>query len=219
MVKKFIITAGPVLMNEIAWSLGMVVYKIVFARMGTDVIAAANITESIQGLFFVVLMGTSTTAAVMIGKKIGEEKREEAGRFARYFLIQGVFMGIILGILMSASAPFIVMILRMDQATISLVRITLIAIGFLIPFKAFNLHMIVGILRSGGDTSFSFIVELIGVWLIGVPAALLAGLHFHLSLPVVYLLVGMEEIFKLILTARRFRSGKWMNNLTREQYR
>ena len=216
MVKRFIITAGPVLLNEIAWSLGMVMYKIVFARMGTDVIAAANITESIQGLFFIVLMGTSTTAAIMIGKTIGEGKREDAYRFARYFLIQGVILGIVLGILMSATAPVIVLLLKMKAETIAMVRITLMVIGLLIPFKAFNLHMIVGILRSGGDTAFSFITELIGVWAIGVPIAFLTGLYFQFSLPAVYLLVGIEELYKMALTGYRFHSGKWMNDLTRE---
>ncbi len=217
MVKRFFITAGPVLLNEIAWSLGMVMYKIVFARMGTDVVAAANITESIQGLFFVILMGTGTTAAIMIGKKIGEGQKEEAYRFARYFLIQGLISGVVLGILMSATAPAIVLILNMKPETIRLVRLTLMAIGILIPIKAFNLHMIVGILRSGGDTTFSFITEFLGVWGIGVPIAFLAGLYFRLSLPAVYLLVGLEEVFKFIMTGLRFRSGKWINDLTRTE--
>ncbi len=217
MVKRFFITAGPVLLNEIAWSLGMVMYKIVFARMGTDVVAAANITESIQGLFFVILMGTGTTAAIMIGKKIGEGQKEEAYRFARYFLIQGLISGVVLGILMSATAPAIVLILNMKPETIRLVRLTLMAIGILIPIKAFNLHMIVGILRSGGDTTFSFITEFLGVWGIGVPIAFLAGLYFRLSLPAVYLLVGLEEVFKFIMTGLRFRSGKWINDLTRNE--
>jgi len=217
MVKRFFITAGPVLLNEIVWSLGMVMYKIVFARMGTEVIAAANITESIQGLFFVVLMGSGTTAAIMIGKKIGEGKKDDAVQFARYFLIQGILSGIILGIIMSSTAPAIVLLLNMKPETTALVSLTLVALGILLPIKAFNLHMIIGVLRSGGDTRFSFIAEFIGVWGIGVPMAFIAGLYFKLSLPFVYLLIGLEEILKFIMTSRRFRSGKWINTLTREK--
>lgn len=217
LVRKFVITVGPVLLNEFAWSLGMVVYKLVFARMGTEVIAAANITESIQSLFFVVLLGIGNTAAVMIGKKIGEGKQEDATRYARHFIIQGLFIGAALGILMSATAPVVVLVLKMRPETIRLVMWTLIALGFLIPIKAFNIQMIVGMLRSGGDTTFSFITELVGVWAIGVPIALVAGLVLDFSLPVVYLLVGIEEVFKFILTAVRFRSGKWINDLTRTE--
>ncbi len=217
MVKRFFITAGPVLLSEITWSLGMVMYKLVFARMGTDVIAAANITESIQGLFFVILMGTGSTAAIMIGKKIGEGRKEDAERFGRYFLIQSLISGTFLGLLMSATAPAIVLLLNLKADTVALVRITLIAIGFLIPIKAFNLHMILGILRGGGDTRFSFILEFLGVWGIGVPMAVFAGLYLKLNLPVVYLLVGLEEVVKFVLTGLRFRSGKWINDLTRNE--
>ena len=153
----------------------------------------------------------------MIGKKIGEGRKNEAYQFARYFLIQGFISGLFLGALMSATAPAIVLILNMKPETIRIVRLTLMAIGILIPIKAFNLHMIVGILRSGGDTAFSFITEFLGVWGIGVPMAFLAGLYFNLSLPLVYLLVGLEEVFKFIMTGLRFRSGKWINDLTRKE--
>ncbi|RKX68492.1 MAG: hypothetical protein DRP60_17910 [Spirochaetes bacterium] len=109
------------------------------------------------------------------------------------------------------------MLLNLKADTVALVRITLIAIGFLIPIKAFNLHMILGILRGGGDTRFSFILEFLGVWGIGVPMAVFAGLYLKLNLPVVYLLVGLEEVVKFVLTGLRFRSGKWINDLTRNE--
>jgi len=216
LAKKFFTTAGPVLLNEIAWSLGMVMYKLVFARMGTEVVAAANITESIQGLFFVFLIGTGNTAAIMIGKKIGQGKPDEATVYARHFLVQGVLLGVVLGVVMSATAPAVVLLLKMKPDTIALVRLTLMALGLLIPVKSFNLHMIVGVLRSGGDTKFSFLTELIGVWSIGVPLAFVTGLVWRLSLPAVYLLVGIEEVFKLVVTGWRMHSGRWINDLTRK---
>ncbi|PIE04089.1 MAG: hypothetical protein CSA76_06015 [Spirochaetales bacterium] len=217
LLKRFIITAGPVLLNEIAWSLGMVVYKWVFARMGTRVIAAANITEAIQGLFFVVLIGSGNTTAIMIGKKIGEGKPQKADLYARFFIVQSLIIGMVMGLLMSLSAPLLVRLLKMDPQTVALIRTTLVWLGLLIPLKAFNLHMIVGVLRSGGDTRFSFVTELTGVWAVGVPMALLGGLIFKLPLYKVYLLVGTEEIFKLLLTAQRLISGKWINDLTRRE--
>ena len=215
LARQFMRTAGPVLLNEIAWSLGMVMYKMVFARMGTAVVAAANITEAIQGLFFVVLMSSGTTAAIMIGNRIGEGDRQAAYLQARHFLVQAMALGVVLGILMSATAPIIVLILKMRPDTIALVRLTLIALGVLIPIKSFNLHMIVGVLRSGGDTTYSFIAELAGVWGIGVPIAGLTGLLLGWSLPAVYLAVGLEEVFKAVATALRFRSGRWLHDLTR----
>jgi Na+-driven multidrug efflux pump len=49
--------------------------------------------------------------------------------------------------------------------------------------------------------------------MIGVPLALIGAFVFHLSAPLVYLLVATEEAIKLIIGFNRFRSMKWMNNL------
>ena len=75
---------------------------------------------------------------------------------------------------------------------------------------------IVGILRSGGDTRFSLFAEMGGVWLIGVPLAFIGGLVLDLPLFVVYLLVALEEVFKLVVSVTRIRSGKWINRLTND---
>ncbi len=217
LVGRFTVTALPVLLNEVAWALGMMVYKMVFARMGTEVIAAANLTEAIQGLFFVVLIGSGNTTAIMTGKKIGEGRIEEAELYARYFIVQAIFAGIAMGLLMALTAPVLVLFLKMEAATVRLVRITLMCLGLIIPLKSFNLHMIVGVLRSGGDTRFSFAAEVAGVWFVGVPLALTGGLVLHQPLFIVYLMVGIEEVLKLVVTARRLVSGKWINNLTRRR--
>lgn len=54
-VRRFLKTATPVILNEMAWATGMVVYKIVFARMGTGVIAAMNIVDTASNLLLLSL--------------------------------------------------------------------------------------------------------------------------------------------------------------------
>lgn len=213
-IRNFFKTALPVILNEFFWSTGMVVYKMVYARMGTQVIAAANVSESIQSLFFVVLMGTGNTAAVMIGKKIGAKEKETAAIYSHVFLFLAVVLGICLGLIMVVTAPYIPRAFRLSPEIIRTTTRALMMMAIVIPFKSFNMHGIVGILRSGGDTRFSLLLELTSVWCIGVPCALFGG--FVLKLPIYYLLlfVGLEELYKMILCGIRIRSGKWMNDLT-----
>ncbi len=215
LVVKFTKTAGPVLLNEIVWSLGMVAYKMVFARMGTVVIATVNITEAILAMFSVVLMGSCTTSAIMIGKKIGEKDKEGAEEYAHFFMIQSLITGLIMGVLTAAAAPAVVHFLKMEPQTVQLTRITLLYLAFLTPIKSFNMHIIVGILRSGGDTNFAFISEFTGVWAVGVPMAVLGGLFLHQPLYIVYLMIAGEEVLKFVLAIIRIKSRKWINDLTR----
>jgi len=78
-----------------------------------------------------------------------------------------------------------------------------------------NLLVIVGVLRAGGDTRFGMLLDLSGVWAIGVPLALLGGFVLHLPVYFVYLMVMTEEMVKLGIGLWRFSSRRWINNLVR----
>ena len=204
----------PVILNELAWSLGMIMYKIVFARMGTPIIASANISESIQSLFFVVFIGTANSAAILIGNKIGEKKQDMAKAYASGFLILGLALGTVMGILMASFSTLIPRAFNASPEIIAITTKSLLVMSILLPIKVFNLHTIIGILRSGGDTRFSLILEITGVWCVGVPLAFIGGLILHIPIYYLYGLVGIEELYKFIIGARRIRSGKWVNDLT-----
>jgi Na+-driven multidrug efflux pump len=73
----------------------------------------------------------------------------------------------------------------------------------------------VGVLRSGGDTRFSLLLDVGTVWLVGIPMALLGA--FVLRLPVYWVaaMVLTEEVVKVVGATHRFLSRKWINNLAR----
>ena len=82
-----------------------------------------------------------------------------------------------------------------------------------LPAKSYNYINIVGVLRSGGDTTVCLILDTAGVWLIGVPFAFLGALVFHFPIHIVYAMVLFEEAVKMVGGFWRYRSGKWVNNL------
>jgi Na+-driven multidrug efflux pump len=67
------------------------------------------------------------------------------------------------------------------------------------PFRMLNALFIVAIFRSGGDTKYALFLDVTGVWLIGIPAAVLGGMIFHLPVYYVYGLILIEEFYKLLL--------------------
>ncbi|MBL7005678.1 MAG: MATE family efflux transporter [Spirochaetia bacterium] len=211
---KFFKLVSPVILNEMAWSFGMVMYKIVFSRMGTSIIASANISESIQSLFFVVFVGTANSAAILIGKKIGEKNQKMAKSYASGFLVLGLCMGVVVGGLMASFSSLIPRVFNAAPEILSISSKSLLIMSMILPIKVFNMHSIVGVLRSGGDTRFSLILEITSVWCVGVPLAFIGGLILHIPIYYLYGLVGLEEVYKLIIGARRIRSGKWINDLT-----
>ncbi|MDC7127403.1 MAG: MATE family efflux transporter [Spirochaetales bacterium] len=213
-LKKFAVTAAPVILNEMFWALGMTVYKIVYGRMGTESLASVNIAESITNLLFIVIMGSATASAVLTGKKIGQgdytSARKNGGKFLKLSLLEGIVVAFI-GIAFSNILPngFNVSPELKNNA-----RLIIIVFSLYMPFKAFNTHTIVGILRGGGDTLFAAVIEIAGVWGVGVVLAVLTGLVFNFQIHIVYSFVCIEEVVKAIITLIRFKTGKWVHDLT-----
>lgn len=207
-------TSSPVIVNELFWSLGMVMYKIAYSRMGMDVVASVNVTEAISNLFLVIARALNIGTSVMIGIKIGEGKLELSRLYARRFIIIGLVSGAFMGLLMAAASPFIPRIFNIFPALRLMTTRSLLSISILMPIKTLTGTLIVGILRSGGDTRFGMLTEMGSVWLIGVPCAFLGALVLKWDIWAVYLLIGLEEIAKAAVGSLRVRSGKWINNVT-----
>lgn len=213
-VKKYLGVAAPVILNEIGWAGGMTLYKVVYARMGTQALASVNIAETVVNLLFVVFFGSGNAAAVMIGKAIGEGDKERSYEYALRFSILGVLMGVVIGGLMILLSGPVVNIFSVSPGVREAARWIIIIVGIATPFKVFNLHIVVGVLRGGGDTRTSLFIDLFGVWLVGVPLALAGGLWWQLAVPVVYALAVSEELFKSVFSFIRLLSKKWINDLT-----
>ncbi|MBQ2259175.1 MAG: MATE family efflux transporter, partial [Spirochaetales bacterium] len=99
-------TSFPVLLNEVFWSLGMTLYKVAFARLGTEALATVNITESIANFFFIAMLGIGNASTILLGNTLGRGEREKAMRWATKLIYLSIGIGIFMGALEIALAPF-----------------------------------------------------------------------------------------------------------------
>ena len=212
-IKHFFKITSPVIFNESIWALGVSIYAMVYARMGTEVIAATNISATIERITWVIFMGFGNACAVMIGNKIGEGNKEEAFTYAKRFIILGPFFAIFAGIIVIFTSPLLLAAYKVSPTVHNYASKILVVFACFLWAKVFNFTSIVGILRSGGDTKFCLLLDIGGVWFVGVPLVILGGLIFHLPIQWVYLLVYMDEVFKFIVGLPRILSKKWINNL------
>lgn len=213
-VKKFFQTTIPVILNESLWAGGVTMYAAVYARMGTEIIAAINISATVERIAMVLFFGMAQACAVMVGHKIGAGDNETAFRYAKRFSILGPSIGILIAALLLISIPWILSFYQVDKGVLDLTAIIIFIYTLTIPVRIFNLILIVGILRSGGDTRFCLIIDTAGLWLIAVPLVFVSGLVWKLPAHWVYLMTASEECFKFILGIIRLCSKRWIHNLT-----
>lgn len=214
LVKLIAKTALPVILNESFWSLGMTAYALVYARIGTDAVAAVMITNTVNSIFMVVGFGLGNASSVMLGNTLGAGEIEKAIDYNKKFLSLSIILGIIVGALIVLTAPHIVSALyNLTPSSYEITIKTLKILAFFMAFKFYNTIIIIGTLRSGGDTMFSMLLEVSCVWLIGVPLALIGAFVLDLPVYLVVALVNIEEIVKMILGLPRIMSNKWAKRL------
>ncbi len=212
-VKKYFKTTFPVILNELAWATGMLVYKIVYARMGTDTIATIGITETTDSLIFSFLLGSANACAIMTGNKIGERDIEGVHIYSRRFLILAFFLGISGGSILLLIAPHVPLLFNVSDSVRRSATLVMYILAAFTVVKSFNLHFVIGMFRGGGDTKFSFLIDIIGTWFVGVPLAVLFGLILKFPLHIVVLIIIFEEALKAVLGFFRYRSNKWIHDV------
>ena len=210
---RYLKIGSPVILNELIWVMGVTLYNMVYAHIGTESIAAYNIASSVEGLVFTIFIGLSHACAIIVGNQIGAEKNAEAKTDAKYSLQLAFFGALVLGLIEIAISKQIVSVYQISETAHIAARNLLLISGATLWMRASNMAMYIGIIRSGGDTKFGLITEMMTIWLVGVPLALLGAFVFHFSAPIVYAMITIEEAVKLIIGFRRFQSGKWINNI------
>ncbi len=217
---KFLVTVMkpvlPVILNELLWSLGITTYNIIYGHIGTIAVASVNIMSTIEQLAFVVFLGLGTATSIMVGNQIGQGNRDKAYTYGgRSLLIQGTG-ALLMGGIVYLVAGNIFQFYKVDPQVIANAKILLTIFSCGLWMKASNHVIIIGILRSGGDTKFSLVLDGLVIWFIGVPVT--AAGAFLLGLPVyyVYALTYTEEAVKFFVGVKRYFSKKWINDLTQK---
>lgn len=204
----------PVILNELMWSLAITAYNIVYARIGTPSIASMNIVATVDNLAQVPFMGLSSAIAIIVGHKIGAGEKDEAYRdVGRTLGLTAVFALLVSCVVLVIKVP-VIGLYKITPDVAFYVDRALIILALWMVVRSQNMILVVGMMRSGGDTRYSLFLDGVIIWILGVPMAVLGGFLLHLPVYWVYLMVMSEEFTKCILGLRRYFSRKWIHDLT-----
>lgn len=212
---RYIRIALPVIINETLWGLGITLQNSIFSHAGTDAISAFNICSTISQLTWIFFIGTGSAAAIIIGKQIGAGQRELAIKSANTF---GWFMPVLAAVVALALLPLSKMLpifFDVEKEILQQAKMMLLVLMVSYPFKSFNMCMVVGVCRSGGDTVFAALIDVLTLWLVALPMGYITGLVLGLEPWMVYACILAEEPIKAIMGFVRLRSKKWLHDVTK----
>lgn len=213
-VRRLLKISLPLAFGSFAWAGGTYIYYIIYGRLGSGELAIMTMLEPLVNIMVAFFTGLATGSGVIIGHALGREEYDTAWSES----LAVIFIGFIIGIVVFSS----VILLRdiylgffssLPDTTLLLARGVYLFVMLKIVFMAYNIVVIVGILRAGGDTRHILFIDMFGQWAVGIPLGLIAAFVLKLPLQIVVLVVASEEIVKVFLTTKRLRSRKWIRNV------
>lgn len=222
MMVKFKKYCTPVVFNETMWGLGTAIYPSVMGHMdnSTEILAAMAIATNTERLVMVAGFGIAASTAILIGNTIGAGNTKEKVVEIGYALgTIGAFVGfvssIILLFLTFTLLPQVIapLFLLSDTAT-EIAQIMLVMLALFMAQRTFNNVVVVGIFRGAGDTKKSMIVDLLSLWFVAIPLAILFGLVLKLHVFWVTLAMASETFVKCLVAVYFLRKKDWIRNVT-----
>ncbi len=211
---KISVIVLPILLDEFSWSIGENIYAAVYGRMGTAALAATVLLNPLMGMFIGMFQGVSSAAGVMVGKRLGRNEREEARKVSKYLMKVGFAGSVAVAALLFVLAGQYVRLFDIEPEVAGLAQYLVYALALVIFAKILNMILAGGILRSGGNTKYTFAIDCIGTWVFGVPLAYLGAFVWRLPVYWVYFILSQEEVVRLLIAGCVFGREGWMQNLT-----
>ena len=145
-------------------------------QLGAVPMAANQVALNLASITFMVPLGVSMAAAVLVGHAVGRADPVAARRAAGAALICGVGFMAASGAALLAVPRLLAHIYTSDPA-VAAIAASLIPVAGV--FQVFDGTQVVsiGILRGTGDTRTPLVVHILGYWVIGLPLAAFLGLH------------------------------------------
>lgn len=212
LVKQIAVKGTPVLLNEFFWSMSITTLNQCYSTRGLEVVAAMNISFTLQNLLSVAYFALSSSIAIIVGNLLGAGKLEEARDTDRKLLAFSVFMGCIMMGVQILLSPFFPLLYNVGDSVRSLSGYIMVCFGMTMPAAALATATYYTI-RSGGRVFVTMLFDSVYAWVIVMPvAASLAyftDLPFRILLPLVLVVENLKLIPGLVLVHK----GIWLRQL------
>jgi putative MATE family efflux protein len=208
--RSLVVLALPLGITELFWTSGTFLYNVVFQQISDDALAAAQIVNMLESLFLVGSIGLMSATTALVGREVGRGDPRAAAAWVRRIKKTGTVTGIGFGVLYGATAlllPFLFHDTTAEVRTMATAGILLYAISQVVKVR--NMILGAGVLPSAGDVRGVILGDVVGAFVVGLPLAVVLGLHTPLGLVGVFAARVVEELTKVVIFSRRTSRVRW----------
>ncbi|MCK6262478.1 MATE family efflux transporter [Vibrio sp. ZSDE26] len=204
-VKIGALNAGEVL----SYNLAQMTIMVLVISMGTASVAAFTYAQNIARLAFAFSLALGQATQIQAGYYIGKQYIDEIWQRVQWYFVAGFAVSVTFTTLFYLFRYEIVGIFTHDpmvtQLTVALIGASII----LEAGRAFNL-VFISALKASGDIKFPVKMGILSMWGIGVVMSYILGIHWSMGVLGAWIAIAMDEWFRGLIMARRWRSKVWL---------
>jgi len=208
MMKRILRIAGPGILQRGTPNLANSVLTRLISSYGATTLAAWSVVQRIARFAQTPSMGLAFVVPAMVGQNLGAGKPQRAERAVS--LIARIVTGIMIVVLggLAVLAPQAMSLFSDDAETVSAgVRILrILSLGYL----AFGFNWVFDAAQAGaGDTTSPMVINMIALWLVQIPLALLLARAIGLGSNGIWVAMVIGWFAQAALMVWRYRQGRW----------
>lgn len=218
LLSQFVRVTLPALGSSGLWGVAQAAQTTILGHISAEAIAANSVAGVIFNIISVVAMSSASSACVVVGKEVGENRGEEgmpriksvAYTLELLFLAHGLVAGAALFVLRNP----IIGLYDLSAETARLAEQFVIVLSLTVVGSAFEYPISGGIIQGGGNTRYVFLVDTAFMWLFTIPFAAMSAFWWNFPPVVTFCFLKADQFLKCIpnlIVCHRFR---WVRRLT-----
>ncbi|MBN2618119.1 MAG: MATE family efflux transporter [Spirochaetales bacterium] len=213
-VKRLLSVSIPLAINSFAWAGGTYIYFMIYGRIGSSQLAIMTMLEPLTSIMISFFNGLATGTGIILGHSLGVRDYVKVWRDAKFAILFGFLLGLVIFTsVFFFRDTFLGFFSSMPVTTLEMARIVYLFVMLKALFMSYNIIVVVGVLRSGGDTRYVLFIDMLCQWAVGIPLCFIAAFFLKLPLHWVAMLAASEEFVKIFLSTKRLKSKKWIRTL------
>lgn len=213
LLPEYVKVSMPVMVSDTLLGVGNSMVMAVAGHIGTEFMSANTITNVMQQVTTIFSAGLGQAALILTGNTLGEGDIQKARQQGISITAVGFAIGVVCGCIILAVSPFMVNAYQITQETREIAMELMESVNITTIFMLTGSILTKGILRSGGDTRFLMIADILFLWIVSVPLGAAAGLIWNWPPFWVYFCLKLDNVIKTIWCLFRLRSGKWIKKI------
>lgn len=163
----------------------------------------------------VAAVGAASASAIIIGKTIGQNRIEKVKKYAKTLQIIYLIIGVLTSITLFLLKDPILSLYNITPETKALADSFILVLCVTCIGTSYQMPVLTGIVRGGGDSSFVLKNDIISIWCIMLPIAAIAAFVLKLHPVIIVFCLNSDQLFKCGAACIKVNKFNWIRKLTK----